>query len=92
MIKTLVEPLRFLERYHRDVPAPKIHSYFDAGDMQENQVGVSYVLMDWIEGNPLKDWDSLKAKARKIIPDQLAGVMVDMLVGSPTSHDLEYCG
>lgn len=79
-LESCVEPLEYVGRNFSHLPAPQIHGYSDAG--RETPVGAAYMLLDWIDGTPLKPWDHLEppAPTKHKVLEQLAEFMLDMIL------------
>jgi len=89
-----VKPLEFLAHNLPNIPAPRLHGYFDAGVERNNPVGVAYMLLDWIEGKHMPVWSlaSPTVPIRHKLLDQLAGMMLDMLSNNKIEGDIPFYG
>jgi len=89
-----IQPLMFIARNHPSLSAPRLHGYFDAGAAGDNPVGVAYMLVDWIEGEPMPPW-SLKdppVLMRRKVLDQLAEIILEMLSLTTFDGDILFYG
>lgn len=92
-LRFCVRPLEYVARNFPNVPAARVHGYFDAGAVGENPVGVAYMLVDWTEGKHMEPW-SLTEPAfamKKKVLDQLADMMLEMLL-KPAGDDILFYG
>jgi hypothetical protein len=89
-----VRPLQFIARKHPSLPAPRLYGYFDAGAVGDNPVGVAYMLVDWIEGRHMEPWtlDSPPVPMRHRVLEQLADMMLEMLLENAVDEDILYYG
>jgi hypothetical protein len=90
-----IQPLEYIARHHSDIPAPRVHDYVDGGGTEgENPAGVAYMLIDWLDGSPLKPWSLTEPPigARHLVLDQIADMMLDMLLKSPADGDVLFYG
>ncbi|GMF77331.1 unnamed protein product [Aspergillus oryzae] len=77
-----------------NVPAPRIHGYFDCGSHGYNPVGVGYMLLDWIEGSPMMPWDQLTPAApyRQKVLDQIADLILIIILECPLDDQTLFYG
>lgn len=89
-----VKPLEFLAHNLPNIPAPRLHGYFDAGVEGDNLVGVAYMLLDWIEGKHMPPWSltSPTVPMRHKLLDQLADMMLEMLSNQKIEGDIPFYG
>ncbi|RAQ48708.1 hypothetical protein AFGD_010750 [Aspergillus flavus] len=87
---------RPIQLAHRspNVPAPRIHGYFDCGSHGYNPVGVGYMLLDWIEGSPMMPWEQLTPAApyRQKVLDQIADLILIMILECPLDDQTLFYG
>ncbi|GMG27564.1 unnamed protein product [Aspergillus oryzae var. brunneus] len=87
---------RQIQLAHRspNVPAPRIHGYFDCGSHGYNPVGVGYMLLDWIEGSPMMPWDQLTPAApyRQKVLDQIADLILIIILECPLDDQTLFYG
>ena len=86
-------PLGYIARNFPNIPAPRVHGYFDAGAKGKNPVGVAYMPLDWIEGKPMPPWSLTgpPCLTRKKLLRQLARMMFEML-STPAKDDITFYG
>ncbi|RAQ68036.1 hypothetical protein COH20_011740 [Aspergillus flavus] len=88
--------IRPIQLAHRssNVPAPRIHGYFDCGSHGYSPVGVGYILLDWIEGSPMMPWEQLTPAApyRQKALDQIADLILIMILECPLDDQTLFYG
>ena len=89
-----VKPLKHVAHNFPNIPAPRVHGYFDAGAKGNNPVGVAYMFLDWIEGKHMPPWSltSPSIPTRHKVLHQLADMMLEMLSKNKLEGDLLYYG
>jgi aminoglycoside phosphotransferase (APT) family kinase protein len=89
-----VQPLEFVARNLPQVFAPRVHGYADVGTGKENSVGVSYMLLDWIDGASLQPWHlySPSRSAKEKFIGQLVDQMLEMFLGTTVREGIVFYG
>lgn len=89
-----IQPLEYFAHNHPEIPAPRVHGYVDGGTEEETLVGVAYMLIDWLDSSHLKPWSLTEppiAERHKVL-DQIADMMLDMLLKNPVDGDILFYG
>ena len=86
-----VRPLEYVAEKFPNLPAPRAHGHSDSSDLANNPVGVCYMMLDWIHGGivPPFTLQSPSLEAKRLVLDQLAELMLDMLL-APATGDILY--
>ena len=89
-----VIPLECVALNFPNIPAPRLHGYFDAGAKGDNPVGVAYMLVDWIEGKHMPAWSltSPTVSIRQKVLDQLAEMMLEILSTKEVKGNIHFYG
>lgn len=90
-----IKPLECIALNFPNIPAPRLHGYFDAGPGGgENPAGVAYMLVDWIEGEHMPPWSltTPTVSRRYKVLDQLADMMLEMLSKTDVKGDISFYG
>ena len=89
-----IQPLHYIAKYHPSIPAPQVYSAADAVSAHTNDIGAAYMLLDWMEGSPLQPFDlkSPPIAARIRVLEQLAEIMLELLLGHAQRDDINFYG
>ena len=93
-VEFCVRPLEYLAHHHSHVPAPRIHGYVDGGSGSDRDVGVAFMMMDWIPGETMNPWDPLDppAAAKDKLLHFIADFMLDMIAKPAVKGDILFYG
>lgn len=88
--------MQYVAREFPALPVARVHGFWEPGKsdkMNVNPVGVSCLLVDWIEGKPLAPWSIANPPMarKKVVLEQIADIMLEMLL-RPAGKGIRYYG